>query len=472
MRASPVFALPAISALIVLIYAHPQDFFEFLQAVPFLHLFLGLALFGVVLDLRLGNTRLCGAPQLVWICLLAVWSAAGALLRAPHGALPHIMELAICLALYLVIAHGLQTLRALQVATNTVLAVVIFVCAVGVHQGFAPMGCVLVNDTTGGDTATGEPDGRPCSSPRECYEDDPEPGAEYICERIGLFGTTSIGRGRVRYRGVLQDPNELALVGGIGLPLAFAFLQSRRKNVGRVLVVGLTLAGVLTCAVLTGSRGGQLVCLTVLAVYFAKRFGWRGLLLGSALAVPLFVFGGRDGEEASRSTIERIGCWAEALAMWREHPILGVGLGQFNEYHYLTAHNSYLLPLAELGLPGMVLFTIIFYLSAKIPIVALRRGTPTTLSLATSGGECAVVAPAMGLTAAFAGLAVGMFFLSFTYHYVLWIYIGLSGALYAAVRRHDPSFVVRFGAADAVAVAVADLAIIVMVTLYTRLKLG
>jgi hypothetical protein len=78
----------------------------------------------------------------------------------------------------------------------------------------------------------------------------------------------------------------------------------------------------------------------------------------------------------------------------------------------------------------------------------------------------------MGLLAAFVGLAVGIFFLSFTYHYVLWIYLGLSGALYSAVRRHDPSFRVRLDLRDYAIVTATCFAIIAVVYLYARWKLG
>ena len=153
--------------------------------------------------------------------------------------------------------------------------------------------------------------------------------------------------------------------------------------------------------------------------------------------------------------------------MWRTHPLLGVGLGQFGEYNQLTAHNSFLLTLAELGLPGMLLFTSIVYVSAKIPVAVLRH-VPADPALALGAGASVARPWAMALLAAFAGLSVGIFFLSFSYHYVFWIYVGLSGALYSATRTHDPTFRVRFELRDFVAVVLADLGIIVMVYLYTR----
>ena len=467
-----VFALPSIVALIILIYAHPQDFFESLQTTPLLYVFFGLALVGVTLDVVIGGTRLRGTPQLPWIGLLLAWSVTGELIGMPGAASQHLTQLAVCVALYAVIAHGLPTLATLHYATGAVLIVVLFVCAIGVHQGLAPTGCVVVNDAIPGDTMAGGPDGRPCETARDCYVDDPDPGTDYACERVGLLGTTSVGQGRVRYLGVLQDPNELALVGGVGLPLALGLRRRRRGHVRGIIVAAITLAIVLACAVLTRSRSGQMVCLTVLAVYFFRRFGGRGVLLGGTLALPVFLFGGRGGQEAARSTIERTECWAEAIAMWRDHPVLGVGLGQFGEYHYLTAHNSFLLPLAELGLPGMLLFSVIFYLSSKIPFMALRHAASGGLTYVTPDGERIVEPSAMALAAAFAGLSVGVFFLSFTYHYVLWIYMGLSGALYSNVRKLDASFRVIFGWRDLLLVASADAMIIVLVSLYTRHVLG
>jgi O-antigen ligase len=221
---------------------------------------------------------------------------------------------------------------------------------------------------------------------------------------------------------------------------------------------------------LTASRGGQLVFLAVLAAYFVKRVGSVGLLLGGVLALPLLLLGGRGGEDASSSTLERIDCWAEALRMWRSHPLLGVGLGQFNEYHYMTAHNSYLLALAELGFPGMLLFSAILYLSGKIAVRAISQLQGEAPELA--GGLKLTRAWAIALLAASVGMAVGIFFLSFTYHYVLWIYVGLTGALYSAIRRHDATFRVRLRLPDLALITAANVAIIVFTFVYTRWKLS
>lgn len=462
-----MFAIPGIIGLVLLIYVRPQEFLGPLSSIPLLYLCWGLWLFGFAVDLKIGNLVWRKAPQLPLVGAFLLYSAVTVLIAEPSRARKSLTMLAVSVALYLTIAFAVQTFRALAVVGGTVLAMVLFVCAVGVHQGFSPFGCVVVDESAPGDTASGEPDGRPCLTARACYEGAEEPGAEYLCEHIGMLGTTSIGRGRVRYRGVLQDPNELALAGGVGLPLALA-VGRRRGRIRQTLLVVLSLVLVASCAVLTGSRGGQLVFLVVVAVYFAKRFGLAGLGLGGLLALPLLLLGGREGEEAASSSIERIDCWAEALSIWHSHPLFGVGLGRFIQYHYMTAHNSYLLTLAELGLPGMLLFTALLWLSAKIPWRVLQAFPAD----GPDEGSALARRWATALLAAFAGLAVGIFFLSFAYHYVLWIYLGLSGGLYAAVRTHAPDFRVRLGWFDWVFVAGVDAGIILFVHLYTRWALA
>jgi hypothetical protein len=255
-----------------------------LSGVPLLHAAFALALLGLVLDVRLGITRLRLSPLDPWVLAFLGWATLTTLVRAPGSVPHHAFELLVCATLYFLVAHGVQSFRALGVVAASVLAMVILVSAVAVEQRLEPTGCIEVDETVPGDTTTGHHDGRPCNVPRDCYLGDAEPGAQYLCEHVGMLGTSTIGKGRVRYRGVLQDPNELALAAGIGLPLAFAVGFARRRRFWGTVGLALVFALVLVCTVLTRSRGGQLVFLAMLAVPFAHRFGVRGLMLGGFLA--------------------------------------------------------------------------------------------------------------------------------------------------------------------------------------------
>jgi hypothetical protein len=65
---------------------------------------------------------------------------------------------------------------------------------------------------------------------------------------------------------------------------------------------------------------------------------------------------------------------------------------------------------------------------------------------------------------------VGIFFLTFTYHYVLWIYFGLSAAFYCAVRGTDPTFQVSLTGRDLRRIAYADIGLVIAITVYTRVN--
>jgi hypothetical protein len=383
--------------------------------------------------------------------------------RNPSAAAGMAVNLLIPMVMYLLIAHGVQSFRALSTVCATLLVFCLFLSFIGVEQGLAPTGCIV---TRAGSDRGGEFDGRPCVNHHEC-ERDGEPGADYLCEHVGLLGTTSIGW-RVRYLGRLQDPNELAMIIGVGLPWAFALFE-RKRTFFRTLLMLLSLTLVAWCIVYTQSRGGQLVFLAVLGAYFVKKQGMKGLIFGAILAAPLLLFGGRSGEEAESSSLERLECWYEGMSMFRAYPIIGVGYGQFVEHHFLTAHNSYVLASAELGFFGLVSWLTVLYISLKIPIVALRRLGPS--GAAQPEAEVARVW-GMALLTALIGFMVGIFFLSFCYHHILWVYVGLSGAYYSAMRTHDPGYEVEFGWRDFARVLGISVAVVSVLYAYTRLKVG
>jgi len=453
-----MFSLPGTLGLLVFIFLHPQEDLTWMQSLPMLYIFFVAAIAGGILDLRLGFLKPQLAPQLPFVVLFAGWCVVSVVVKAPYGLADTLREISIPIALFLLISHCVQTFRGLAVICAGLLAITLFLAYVGVDQGLSPLTCHVADPTGEG----GVSDGRPCVMPRNCYESDgAKVGANYLCEKPGILGTQSIGRGRVRYRGILMDPNDLSLALCTSLPFAFAFFERRRSAArGVLLAVSLVMIGV--CTVFAQSRGGQLVFLTALLVYFVRKFGVRGLVFGAVCAAPMLALGGRSGDEADSSALERTECLYVGLEMFRASPLFGVGQGLFTDHHHLTAHNSYILVAAELGFPGMVLFTLLLYASVKIPMTVMRTAAEDSAPVATTWG--------VAIFASMTAISVGITFLSFSYHNVLWVYFGLAGALASAMRRHMPSFSISIKWKEVGWLVVADVLFLAFIKGYTRYK--
>lgn len=457
-----MFAIAGIALLIVQAYTRPQEFIPALKSLPLLYIFFALALFGLVVDFRLRHSRPVAPPLLSWVLLFAGWALFTVGNRLPGDLVTYATDLGITLSFFFLVALGVQSFRAFSIIAATVLAIVLYLAAVGIHQGTAPFGCLKLDPSA--TDASGSWDGRSCQSAADCREGGDEPDADYVCERVGLFDTSTVAGGRVRYRGALNDPNELSLTIGIALPFAFAFFE-RKRTFWRALLVAVSFVAIAWCTVLTQSRGGQLVFLVVLAAYFVKRYGARGLVAAAIFAVPMLLLGGRSTGEADESSLERIDMMHRALELFFWYPVRGVGMGQILQYNPLTAHNSYALAAAELGLPGLIIWSSTLYLSIKVCVQILRR---------YADDPAAAVARtwAMALLASLIGLSVGVFFLSFCYHFVFWVYIGLVGALWQACHARDPKFEVRLDGLDLLRLAGLDVALVLAIWIYTSFKMG
>lgn len=126
--------------------------------------------------------------------------------------------------------------------------------------------------------------------------------------------------------------------------------------------------------VLTFSRnvylGFALGMLVLIVIYSKKLLAAFIPLIAAALAVPQIRR--RLSEICSSSLdISRIKLWKTALLMFKDHPLLGVGNGNYlanyngyikkypslyYEYSDHPTHNSYLKVLSELGIFGIVIF--------------------------------------------------------------------------------------------------------------------
>ena len=52
------------------------------------------------------------------------------------------------------------------------------------------------------------------------------------------------------------------------------------------------------------------------------------------------------------SNAGRLDAWSAGLGMFRQQPFFGVGYNMFTDHNEITAHNSFVLCFAELGLFG------------------------------------------------------------------------------------------------------------------------
>jgi O-antigen ligase len=328
-----------------------------------------------------------------------------------------------------------------------------------VHQGTQPRQCIEVVSIPGEETEERYPDGRACEGGHSC-EQGGKPGADYICERVGAIGTISTA-GRVRYRGQLDDPNELSVFLGAALPL-ITLLGLRRGRATTIFVIGPIIVLSLITIVLSQSRTGQMVIGTIVLIGLLRRYRAKGAVLAAAVIPVIMLAGGREDSEGS--ALERASILYEGIDLVRAHPFLGVGVTQFHDEISipLTAHNAYLLAAAELGFVGLVLWAGLLWSAMKIAIVVATNPPP--------GVDPELVRFAKALVLSFASMSVGIFFLSFSYKQLLFVWLGLAAGLHGAVNAQAPSFRVRTSARDVLGLSIFSVVILMLIFVISRIK--
>lgn len=226
---------------------------------------------------------------------------------------------------------------------------------------------------------------------------------------------------RVRWYGVFNDPNDL----GLALVVAVPFLIQRLFE-KKFLLAAVCLPVLLYGIYLTNSRGAMLALLAAIFTFFVLYYrSKKGMILGLILAGVIVVLGPSRMAEISAgesSAYGRLEAWYEGFQMFKSAPLFGVGKGMFTDYHYLTAHNSYMLVLAELGLMGTVFFTGLFYFPLQWAYSKLRFSQGNVFCN-TVNKNC--ITP---IYAALVGTMITMFFLSRAYVLVPFMFVGLQMA--------------------------------------------
>lgn len=267
----------------------------------------------------------------------------------------------------------------------------------------------------------------------------------------GLLAVQDFLTGEYTYRASLPhgDPNDLAFILATTLPLTLWLLGSR--PLVRPLVIAMI--GVISLAIVLTYSRGALLGLSVAAVWLIATERRRIPLLvagaiASALAAIVFVQASPEStfrleqglfakqKVAAENVDTRLTAWTTAIELTADHPLLGIGPGNFRTYFPEAAgipagvetagvvHNAYLDVAVELGVVGLALFLLYLVLVFQRLSGAMRsRAGPP--GLASAARTAFIVGVVSALT------------LSEQYYAPFWLLGGLATALWLEGRRAE-----------------------------------
>lgn len=228
---------------------------------------------------------------------------------------------------------------------------------------------------------------------------------------------------RARYVGQFSDPNDLAQFFVVVLP--FAAMLWKRGRLIRNFAVTLPILSYLGYGIyLTHSRGVLIGLVAVIMLHLRTRY--KSILVPFAAAgMAVVLLAGMIAGDRSISFgagSDRIEAWGVGIALLRAHPITGAGFNSFTDHHDITAHNSFVLCFAELGLVGFF-FWLALIVSTLLQLNAIIRQERHNQAMAE------VIRWAISMRLAFVGFLATAWFLSRTYIVLLWILLGIAVAL-------------------------------------------
>jgi O-antigen ligase len=281
-----------------------------------------------------------------------------------------------------------------------------------------------------------------------------------IYSAVMIVQTGGVGEERLA-EAYTYDANDIALLIVTTLPFAFFGIVSARRLPARLFAVFALLVNAVVF-VKTGSRGGFLAgC--VLLVFFAllnraTSRGARLLIVGTvvglmAIVGPAWYWSqmrtiSDPGQDYNTTSLTgRKAVWTRGIRYMLSRPVTGVGASCFptaegklsgfgqqfaaegRGWKWSTAHNSFIQAGAELGVPGLITFSLLLYQVFRTFFRVSRRTLPRR---GRGGREVAGLAFA-GASAVVGFVAAG-FFLSQAYSSILFTLAGLALGLEKVTR--------------------------------------
>jgi hypothetical protein len=284
-------------------------------------------------------------------------------------------------------------------------------------------------------------------------------------------GTPKQLLGRLKALSFLSDPNDFAQY--LGVSMVFLFLWYKPKHKVQTFVsIFLPMCLLLFGIFLTHSRG-MVVALGVLALMtLRRRLGSvAAAVLSGAMALGVIALGATGGRGISSSDgADRLQLWSTGLQLFKSSPIFGVGYNSFTEHSAQTAHNSFVLCFAELGLfgyffwMGLLVATmfglnwVMKQLSGQQPVMAAAASVsagsaslqPSSQSTTFDGDfneddsiqrekeRKRLMSAARVVHSALIIFLAAAWFLSRAYSMTLYVLLGMAGAIILMAMRREP----------------------------------
>jgi O-antigen ligase len=270
------------------------------------------------------------------------------------------------------------------------------------------------------------------------------------------FGSVTTLTSEYRIEGPVGDANYYAQIMLVLIPLAFGRFMHEKKLIMRGLAGWALIVCVFT-VLYTYSRGGFLAFLVVGFLILMRQPSrpWSSILLVVVLALLFYQFIPKQYTERVTTLLELVpgasnsttidsslqGRSAASIAAWRmftDHPIFGVGVGNYNTNYdkyarqlglsreALSAHNLYLEVLAERGIFGFLSFFAVIYFTFRVlhkSWLSFYKNRLTDLSDMSNS-----------LMIGFVGYLVAATFLHDAFIRYMWLLVGVAWSLPQLVR--------------------------------------
>lgn len=256
---------------------------------------------------------------------------------------------------------------------------------------------------------------------------------------------------RMRGLGFLHDPNDLAQFLVMLLPFIWLRWRDgfRLRNAALVIV---PTAFFIWGIYLTHSRGAILALVVILILALKDRISLPTAVIAGGLTfaalLALDFAGGRD--ISIQAGAGRLALWGDGLQLFKESPLFGVGFEGFAQQAIgHTAHNSFIVCLAELGLFGYLFWVALFAFTISglnSLIKWCEQGRLRTVKTPAQhleddddSGRAEISKWAKAMRLSIAGFLAGAWFLSRAHVPTLYLALGMAVAVLLIAKRGEDS---------------------------------